>query len=148
MTLTGKKSMSWIRDVAHELKELDVSKKSLRKFGIVIGIILITVVIIFLWNSVSWRVLLLSLGGILLLNGIFIPNSLKDIYKIWMGFAFALGWVVSRIILTILFVFILTPIGLLAKIFGKEFIDLNFNKKNNSYWIPKKDSPVDYEKMY
>ncbi len=140
--------MSWIRDVAHELKELDVSKKSLRKFGIVIGIILITVVIIFLWNSVSWRVLLLSLGGILLLNGIFIPNSLKDIYKIWMGFAFALGWVVSRIILTILFVFILTPIGLLAKIFGKEFIDLNFNKKNNSYWIPKKDSPVDYEKMY
>lgn len=140
--------MSWIRDVAHELKELDVSKKSLRKFGIVIGIILITVVIIFLWNSVSWRVLLLTLGGILLLNGIFIPNSLKDIYKIWMGFAFALGWVVSRIILTILFVFILTPIGLLAKIFGKEFIDLNFNKKNNSYWIPKKDSPVDYEKMY
>lgn len=140
--------MSWIRDVAHELKELDVSKKSLRKFGIVIGIILITIVIIFLWNSVSWKVLLLTLGGILLLNGIFIPNSLKDIYKIWMGFAFALGWVVSRIILTILFVFILTPIGLLAKIFGKEFIDLNFNKKNNSYWIPKKDSPVDYEKMY
>lgn len=140
--------MSWIRDVAHELKELDISKKSLRKFGIIIGIILITIAIIFLWNSVSWKVMLLTLGGILLLNGIFLPNNLKDIYKIWMGFAFALGWIVSRIILTILFVFILTPLGLLAKLFGKEFLDINFSKKNKSYWIQKKEEAADYEKMY
>lgn len=140
--------MSWIRDVAHELTELDISKKSLRKFGIVIGIILIMIAILFLWNSVSWKVMLLTLGGILLLNGIFIPTNLKDIYKIWMGFAFALGWIVSRIILTILFVFILTPLGLLAKLFGKEFLDINFSKKNKSYWIQKKEETADYEKMY
>jgi hypothetical protein len=140
--------MSWIRDVAHELKELDISKKSLRKFGIVIGLILISITIIFFWNSVSWKVMLLTVGGILLLNGIFIPKNLKDIYKVWMGFAFGLGWIVSRIILTILFVFILTPLGLLAKLFGKEFLDLNFNKEKSSYWIPKKEEEADYEKMY
>lgn len=140
--------MSWIRDVAHELNALDISKKSLRKFGIVIGLILISITILFFWNSVSWKVMLLTVGGILLLSGIFIPKNLKDIYKVWMGFAFALGWIVSRIILTILFVFILTPLGLFAKLFGKEFLDLNFNKEKSSYWIPKKEEEADYEKMY
>ncbi|MBX3008104.1 MAG: hypothetical protein KF816_08770 [Melioribacteraceae bacterium] len=140
--------MSWIRDVAHELKELDISKKSLRKFGIVIGIIVVLITVLFFWNSASWKIMLLSLGGMLLLNGIFIPNNLKNLYKIWMGLAFALGWIVSRIILTILFVFILTPLGLLAKLFGKEFLDINFSKKNSSYWIPKKEVTADYEKMY
>ena len=140
--------MSWIRDVAHELNELDISKKSLRKFGIVIGLILISITIIFFWNSVTWKVMLLTVGGILLLNGIFIPKNLKDIYKVWMGFAFGLGWIVSRIILTILFVFILTPLGLFAKLFGKEFLDLNFNKEKSSYWIQKKEEASDYEKMY
>jgi hypothetical protein len=140
--------MSWIRDVAHELNALDISKKSLRKFGIVIGLILISITILFFWNSVSWKVMLLTVGGILLLSGIFIPKNLKDIYKVWMGFAFGLGWIVSRIILTILFVFILTPLGLFAKLFGKEFLDLNFNKEKSSYWIPKKEEAADYEKMY
>jgi hypothetical protein len=140
--------MSWIRDVAHELNALDISKKSLRKFGIVIGLILISITILFFWNSVSWKVMLLTVGGILLLSGIFIPKNLKDIYKVWMGFAFGLGWIVSRIILTILFVFILTPLGLFAKLFGKEFLDLNFNKEKSSYWIPKKEEEADYEKMY
>jgi hypothetical protein len=92
--------------------------------------------------------MLLTVGGILLLSGIFIPKNLKDIYKVWMGFAFGLGWIVSRIILTILFVFILTPLGLFAKLFGKEFLDLNFNKEKSSYWIPKKEEEADYEKMY
>lgn len=140
--------MSWIRDVAHELNALDISKKSLRKFGIVIGLILISITILFFWNSVTWKVMLLTVGGILLLSGIFIPKNLKDIYKVWMGFAFGLGWIVSRIILTILFVFILTPLGLFAKLFGKEFLDLNFNKEKSSYWIPKKEEEADYEKMY
>lgn len=140
--------MSWIRDVAHELNALDISKKSLRKFGIVIGLILISITILFFWNSVTWKVMLLTVGGILLLSGIFIPINLKDIYKVWMGFAFGLGWIVSRIILTILFVFILTPLGLFAKLFGKEFLDLNFNKEKSSYWIPKKEEEADYEKMY
>lgn len=139
--------MSWIKDVLHELNSLDLSTKSLRKFGITIGIILI-IISILLWNSLALRVIFITTGGILFLSGLIFPVNLKTLYKIWMGFAFALGWLVSRIILTILFIFVMIPIGILAKLFGKRFLDIKWKDGKDSYWIPKENKMIDYEKMY
>lgn len=139
--------MSWIKDVLHELNSLDLSTKSLRKFGITIGIILI-IISILLWNSLALRVIFITTGGILFLSGLIFPVNLKTLYKIWMGFAFALGWLVSRIILTVLFIFVMIPIGILAKLFGKRFLDIKWKDGKDSYWIPKGNKMIDYEKMY
>lgn len=139
--------MSWIKDVLHELNSLDLSKRSLRKFGITIGIILIVISILF-WKTVTLRVLFITTGGILFLSGLIDPVNLKTSYKFWMGFAFALGWLVSRIILTILFIFVMIPIGILAKIFGKSFLDIKWKDGKDSYWIYKQNKIIDYEKMY
>ncbi|MFA5803859.1 MAG: SxtJ family membrane protein [Melioribacteraceae bacterium] len=142
--------MSWIKDVAHEIKELDVSEKSLRKFGFTVGIVFLVFGLLLLWKSIwiNTRVLFITIGGALILGGYLIPNWLKYIYKIWMGFAFALGWVISRFILIILFVFVLTPLAIIANLFGKKFLDLKFKDGKNSYWIPKEKRKNDYEKMF
>lgn len=142
--------MSWIKDVAHEIKELDVSKKSLRKFGLTIGTILLAFSIFFSMKEIFplLRSFFLAIGGLLFIGSFILPEQLKYPYKIWMGFAFALGWVVSRFILVILFVLVLTPLGLLAKLFGKKFLDLKFRDGKDSYWIPKEKRKIDYEKMY
>ncbi len=142
--------MNWIKDVAHEIKELDFSKKSLRKFGFTIGGIFLIVGLFLLWKNI-WllaRGPFIVAGAVLLIGALLKPERLKNIYKVWMGFAFALGWVVSRFILIILFVLILTPIGLLAKLFGKEFLDLKFRDGKDSYWISKEKRKIDYEKMF
>lgn len=142
--------MSWIKDVSHEIKELDLSKKALRKFGLTIGGIFLAIGLLLLWKSI-WpdvRIIFISIGGTLFLGGVLLPMPLKYVYLIWMGFAFAIGWVVSRFILIILFVLVLTPIGLLAKLFGKHFLDLKFRDGKESYWIPKEKRKNDYEKMY
>lgn len=139
--------MSWIKDVVHELKSLDFSVKSLRKFGITIGIVFVIISVLF-WYSELVRIVFLSSGSILLICGIILPARLKTIYKFWMGLAFALGWIVSRMILTILFVFVMTPIGLIARLFGKKFLDLKWGDSKNSYWIVKENKEIDYEKMY
>jgi hypothetical protein len=66
-----------------------------------------------------------------------------------MGLAFALGWIVSRILITILFYMVVTPVSFIAKIFGKKFLDLKFRDSNNSYWIIRSsDSETDYRKMF
>lgn len=141
--------MSWINDVKNELTNLDVSKKSLRKFGLLIGSVVLILGLFFHWkNNFSNSIITLYVISIVLIvSGLLLPEKLKFIYKIWMGFAFALGWIVSRFILLILFYFILTPIGIFAKIFNKQFLDLKFNDGKNSYWIEKKKQ-TDYEKLY
>jgi len=142
--------MSWINDVAHEIKQLDVSKKSLRKFGLVIGIVFFLLGLLFVWKEilVDFNFGFVVFGLLLIFTGLIAPDNLKTIYKIWMGFAFALGWIVSRFILIILFIFVLTPIGLLAKLFNKKFLALKFRENAESYWIIKQNKKIDYEKMY
>jgi hypothetical protein len=142
--------MSWIKDVSHEIKELDLSKKALRKFGLTIGGIFLAIGLLLLWKSI-WldaRIIFISIGGTLFLGGLLFPMPLKYVYLIWMGFAFALGWIVSRFILIILFLFVMTQIGFIAKLFGKKFLDLKYKKRDESYWIPKEKRKNDYEKMY
>ncbi len=142
--------MSWISDVRSELKGLDTSKKSLRSFGLLVGLILMAIAVLFYLRHKHPMVAYVCgpIGVFLAAGGALFPGALQGIYRAWMGFAFALGWVVSRVLLTLLFYLVVTPTGLIAKLFGKEFMDIDMKKKKESYWIKKKDSAVNYEKMY
>jgi len=142
--------MNWIKDVKNEIRELDLSEKSLRKFGIIVGGVFLIFSLLFFYKDwlPNLRTIFAVIGICLFTCGIVIPKSLNLVYKIWMGFAFALGWIVSRFIIVILFIFVLTPIGLLAKLFGKKFLDIDFCNKKESYWIPRENKSIDYEKMF
>ncbi len=143
--------MSWIKDVRDEVAGLDLSKKSLRKFALLVGgvLILISLWLFFRRRSEVIRFVILGVGSLLVLIGILFPHVLKGVYRVWMGVAFAIGWVVSRILLAILFYVVVTPAGFVARLTGKKFLDLNFREKKSSYWIPKKhDRQNNYEKMY
>ncbi|MEW6195619.1 MAG: SxtJ family membrane protein [Bacteroidota bacterium] len=142
--------MSWIKDVTHEIKNLDISRKSLVKFGMMVGGIFLLFSLLFMYKQVlvDLRIIFLIVGAYLFIGGILSPARLTKTYKVWMGFAFALGWIVSRIILTILFIFVMTPVGLVAKLFGKKFLDIEWKDDKTSYWIEKEHKQIDYEKMY
>jgi len=141
--------MSWIKDVKEELKALEISRKILRNFGLLVGgVFLLLGYWIYHSYQSSFFILFLAAGGSLFVSGLLLPNFLSSVYKIWMGLAFALGWVVSRILLIILFYLGITTIGFIAKIFGKKFLDIKFRDNKNTYWIERGDSKVDYTKMF
>ena len=77
---------------------------------------------------------------------------LKSIYKVWMKLTVPLGWVMTRAILSILFFLVITPIGLVMRIFGNNPLDLKFNREStNSYWISKRKANFekkDYENQF
>ena len=150
ITLIGGKNMSWISDVKYEVDKLDISKRSLRKFGVTVGIVFLLLGIWFLMSGLflfAGKVIIV-LGGLLTFLGSFFPMYLKSVNLYWMTTAFILGWFVSRFLLTILFFMVLTPIALIAKLFKKEFLNLNYKQNQPTYWIQKTPSKINYEKMY
>lgn len=126
-----------------ELKNIKSGKKELRQFGITMAIVIGLLGGLFLWKQKSY-IYFFIIAGIFLLFGLILPKVLKPIQKVWMALAVILGWIMTRVILSILFFLIVTPVGLLAKLFGKDFLKLKFDKKINSYWIAK--NKVKFEK--
>ena len=145
--------MSWIKEIFQEIKTLDTSSKEIRKFGVVI-VIALGVIGSFIYvkfgnfDVAGW---LWGIGILFLILGIILPSVLRPIYKIWMLLAFFIGGIVSRVILTVLFYVVLTPTGLVLRLFGKDILDKKFYKKRESYWV-KKDlsghTKEQYGKMY
>ncbi|MBI1883577.1 MAG: hypothetical protein HYS08_05170 [Chlamydiae bacterium] len=141
--------MSWIKEVIEEIEGLDTSRKSLKKFGTTVGgcLLLFSGWLIFRKSFSLPRFIIFGSGIFLVISGIFYPGILRGVYRVWMGIAFLLGSIVSRLILLLLFYLVMTPLGFIAKVMGKKFLDLEFDKKKDSYWI-NKDETVNYEKMY
>jgi hypothetical protein len=70
---------------------------------------------------------------------------LRPLYVGWMKFAFVLGWVNTRILLGLFFYLILTPIGLVLRLTGKDLLGLTIDRHATSYWVKRERKPFDPE---
>ena len=123
--------------IIEEIKNIKSGKKELRKFGITVGIALGLLGGLFLWRQREYYSYFLILSVAFLLFGIAVPILLWPVHKVWMSLAVLVGWVMTRVILIVLFYLVVTPTGLLARVFGKDFLNLKFNSDAGTYWIPK-----------
>ena len=74
---------------------------------------------------------------IFLVLGLLNSKILTPLNKLWFKFGILLGMIFSPLIMGIIFFVVVTPIGLIMRIFGKDVLNLKYNK-NKSYWIEKK----------
>ena len=134
-----------------EIKNIKSKKGDLRNFGITIGLILITISVLLLWKEKHSYEIFIVVGTLLCLIGFILPIILKPFFIVWMTFAIILGWFMTRLILSLVFYGIMTPIGVLSRIFGKKFLKVKFYKTNNTYWNYRKIHPLEktnYEKQF
>ena len=137
--------------ILEEIKNIKDSKRDLRKFGLTIGIALIVISVLLVISRKNSALYFAVFGLLITLTGLTAPQVLKPLNKIWMAISIILGWFMTRMILTILYYIALTPIGLLSKLFKKDFLDLNIEKEKQSYWQKrerKKFDPADYERQF
>jgi len=90
------------------------------------------------------------LGAALVLLGAVFPRALIYPNKAWMKLAEALAFVMTRVILGIVFFFIVTPIGVTKRLFGWDPLHRRTGP-SPSYWRPYSERQRDtrhYEKMY
>ncbi len=111
------------------------TNKQLRRFGLVMTIPLALLGALFLWKGKAAAPWLFGAAGFFLLTGLIVPRILTPIEMVWMAFARVLNVVVTFIILTILFYLVITPYGLIMRLFGKELIPKRFDSSQPSYWI-------------
>jgi hypothetical protein len=134
-----------------ELKHIDISDKAVKKTGLTIGVVLILVSLL-LWYLGKISFMYFSIvGGLLIILAIIAIPVLRPFHRVWMMFAFAMGFVMSRVILTLLYYLIITPIGLLAKLVGKKFMPLGFDKNAATYWEKRENivkHQIDYERQF
>ncbi len=74
-----------------------------------------------------------SIALILAVIGLFIPPAANLFHRGWMKFAFVLGYVNSRILLTLIYFFVFVPYGIISHIFGRDPLSLREGGKD-SYW--------------
>ncbi len=142
--------MSWTSDVREELERLKKNNTELKKFGYLVGAVFIILGVAGYFKHWPADIFLAAevVGIVLLLCGWLRPAALKILYSFWMGIAFALGWLISRLILIFLFYLVLTPLGIIARLSGKKFIATEFRTQRKSLWIPKENKKkINYEKM-
>ena len=123
--------------ILEEIKNIRVNDGELRKFGIIMGVILGLLGGVLLWRGKDSSPYFLIFSLFFVASGFFIPKVLKPVYKVWMAFGIVVGWIMTRVILTALFYLVFTPIGLTARLFGKNFLSRRFDKDCQSYWLPK-----------
>jgi hypothetical protein len=137
--------------IIEEIKELKTGSTELRNFGLVVGGVFTAIgVILWLGHSAyfGWG---LWVGLLLIVSGVALPRALKYLYIGWMSLAIVLGLIVSTLLLTVFFFFVLTPIGLAARIVGKDFLRRKLDAKTPSYWIRRPGgvkTKVEYEQQF
>ena len=106
------------------------------------------------WNAYrdrpTWYLPLAGAGGLLLLIALAWPAGARGFHAGWMRLAAVLGWINSRIILSVFFFLILTPVGLIGRLFGRDPLDRRGNRRE-SYWIPNertRQTPERFERLF
>ena len=114
----------------------NTTTKDLRQFGITLGVILgIFGGIHFLkghTNAYSW---FLGIALIFIFSGVILPKVLYPLFVVFTKAAHALGWFNTRVILILVYYIILTPIGLLMRLFGKNILDKKRHFHGQGYWV-------------
>ena len=138
-------------NICEDIKQLKTRDRDLRKFGLMVGGVLIVIGLLFLFRHKTRTPYFVWPGAALVVFGAILPRTLKWIYIAWMSVAFVLGFVMAHVILTLLFLLVITPIGLVARLVGKDFLSLKLDRAAKSYWIPRESktkSAADYERQF
>jgi len=124
--------------IAEEFKALpDPGKSDLRKFAWTVGIAFLLLGGLFWWKHFAVYPYLMGIGAVLVVLGTVVPGILRSVYYGWMAFAIALGFVMTRVILTIFFFLVLMPVGLFFRLIGRDALHRKLDRDAETYWIEK-----------
>ncbi len=106
-----------------------------RSFGLSVGGVLLAIAAFAVWrHRIATAEILGGIGLVLVVFGAIKPSLLYYPSKVWWRFAIALGWVNARIILSIAFALVLTPLSLIWRAIGRD--PLQRRRSSWQGWTP------------
>ena len=129
------------------MKNNEIKISSNKSFGIVFAIVFFLIALWPIIKSDDIRIWSLIVSIIFLILGIMNSSILTPLNKIWFRFGIFLGNLIAPVVMGIIFFFVVTPIGLIMRLLGRDLIKLKKNNEN-SYWIEKKDAESSMRKQF
>lgn len=121
------------------------TNKDLRSFGLLMGgVFLIVAVWPLVFHGESLRVWASLIAVVFGVMGMVFPKGLGPLHRVWMKIGEKLGWINSRIILSLLFFGMFTPMSFVMGLLGKRPLQLGYDPKANSYRVVKKARAADH----
>ena len=111
------------------------SASSNRSFGIVFFVFFLIVAFWPLKNGEDLRVWSLIISFIFLLLGLINSKILTPLNKLWFKLGIFLGNFISPIVMALVFFLVVTPTGIIMRLFGKNLLRINKMKNVKTYWI-------------
>lgn len=122
-----------------------------RKSALTVGLVLLA---LSAWSAYRGREtavwVFAALSAALIGCGLFVPAAARAFDGAWMRLAHALGWINSRILLALLFYLVMTPIGLVQRLVGRDTLRRR-GSTSTSYWVPRsspKQSKEQFERLF
>src|SRR5437016_945378 len=138
--------------ILQDIKELKTGSRELRKFGLLVGGVFSALGLLWWARGRSYFAWPLVPGVLLVAFGAALPRALKYIYLGWMSLAVVLGFVVSNVLLTVFFFLVIAPVGLAARLVGKDFLRLKLDRETATYWIRREakgpKASAEYERQF
>ena len=119
------------------MKQKEIKTSSNKSFGLVFFVIFIIIALWPLLKEGDIRIWSIIVSVIFLILGLLNSKILTPLNQLWMRLGMMLGTVVSPIVMGIVYFGVITPIGLLMKLFGKDVLNLKLDKNKTTYWLKK-----------
>ncbi len=118
---------------------VQADRAQLRNFGLIVGGIFGA---IGLWPAIirggNARLWMVGLALALILPALMVPRVLAPAHRAWMALGSALGWVNTRIVLGVIFFGMITPMGLVLRLIGRDPMRRVFDSTSTTYRVPQK----------
>ena len=118
-----------------------------RSFGLLFFIVFLIIGLWPLKNDLELNYIFIGISIIFLILGLMNSKILTPLNKIWVKFGEFLGRIIAPIVMAIIYFFILTPISLILRIFGKDLLNLKFSKEK-SYWTKREKNIGTMDKQF
>jgi hypothetical protein len=123
------------------------TNKELRQFGLLVGgVFLVIGIWPLVFRSEPFRLWAICLGGLLMIVGAILPRALGPIHQAWMWVGHILGWINTRILLGIVFYGLVTPIGIIFRLMGKDAMRQAFAQDSSTYRVMRQPRPRSHMK--
>jgi Saxitoxin biosynthesis operon protein SxtJ len=122
--------------------------KELRSFGLLVGGVFSVIgVWPMLFRGEPLRLWAVGTGGLLIFLGGILPRALAPIHTGWMWIGHILGWINTRILLGIVFYGLITPIGMVFRLMGKDIMRQAFSEESSTYRMVRQSRPRSHMKF-
>ncbi|MCK5787250.1 MAG: hypothetical protein KAH54_11930 [Candidatus Sabulitectum sp.] len=119
-------------NLAQERKK---TRTELRKYGFIMFGALAVISLLLFWREKPTWVFTAVPSLLFLLFALVIPGALRPVEKLWMKLAAVLGFIMTNVLLFLVFIFAIIPTGLILRLLGKTPIKKSFARDASSYWL-------------